>query len=136
MAVAGAGAGACQNIFLQPLAWMKGIEDDVHVVEGKLCCPRCDVKVGAFNWSGCQCSCGAWVTPAFYVQLGKVDVMQFPHGGGGGGSGSDGGRRGGGGGGGGGDGGGASGVGGIAVRMPRRFAASSRPPVQRPSASK
>ena len=59
-------SSTCQNVFLQPLAWMRGVEDGG--VEGKLCCPRCDVKVGHFNWSGCQCSCGAWVTPAFYAE--------------------------------------------------------------------
>ena len=74
-------SSTCQNVFLQPLAWMRGVEDGG--VEGKLCCPRCDVKVGHFNWSGCQCSCGAWVTPAFYVQSGKVDVMPYESGGGG-----------------------------------------------------
>jgi hypothetical protein len=123
-----ADAPPCQNVFLEPLAWMDGIEEGMN--EGKLCCPRCDVKVGYYNWSGCQCSCGAWVTPAFYVQLGKVDVLQVAAapapgaGGGGGGAGS----------------GPApvvtkSPVAG-AVRMPRKFAAAPRPAVQRPSARK
>ena len=104
-------SSTCQNVFLQPLAWMRGVEDGG--VEGKLCCPRCDVKVGHFNWSGCQCSCGAWVTPAFYVQSGKVDVMPYESGGGGNNrrTGRDA-RRGG-------------------IRAPR-FAV--RPPVRRPSA--
>lgn len=117
----GAGVSStCQNIFLQPLAWMRGVEDGG--VEGKLCCPRCDVKVGHFNWSGCQCSCGAWVTPAFYVQSGKVDVMPYetrtslgPGPGGGAGTTSGPGET--------------HAAGG--VRVPR-FAA--RPPVRRPSA--
>ena len=43
----GGGRGAssappCQNIFLEPLAWMDGIEEGA--VEGKLCCPRCAVN--------------------------------------------------------------------------------------------
>jgi len=75
---AGAGsAGGCQNLFTQPIAWMRGVEDGVST-EGKLSCPKCEVKIGAFNWSGCQCGCGAWVTPAFYLQTGKVDVMAPP----------------------------------------------------------
>ena len=67
---------SCQNIFLEPLAWMRGVED-ASVVEKKLCCPKCETKVGHFNWSGSRCSCGAWVTPSFYVQSGKVDVMPY-----------------------------------------------------------
>ena len=42
---------SCQNIFLEPLAWMRGVED-ASVVEKKLCCPKCETKVGHFNWSG------------------------------------------------------------------------------------
>ena len=42
--------------------------------------PRCDVKVGHFNWSGCQ-AVGAWVTPRF-TQSGKVDVADESGGGG------------------------------------------------------
>jgi dual specificity phosphatase 12 len=55
---------------------MRGVED-ASVVEKKLCCPKCETKVGHFNWSGSRCSCGAWVTPSFYVQSGKVDVMPY-----------------------------------------------------------
>lgn len=65
----------CRNIFLEPLAWMKGVEEGP--TEGKLCCPKCDAKLGHFNWVGCRCRCGAWVAPAFYVQSAKVDVMQY-----------------------------------------------------------
>jgi dual specificity phosphatase 12 len=64
----------CQHIFLEPLAWMKGVEEGP--VEGKLCCPKCDVKLGLFNWVGSRCACGAFVSPAFYVQASKVDVMK------------------------------------------------------------
>jgi len=52
--------------------------EDGSSTEGKLCCPKCEQKIGAFNWAGCQCGCGAWVTPAFYLQTGKVDVMAPP----------------------------------------------------------
>ena len=70
-------SGHCQNLFVQPIAWMRGVEDGSST-EGKLCCPKCEQKIGAFNWAGCQCGCGAWVTPAFYLQTGKVDVMAPP----------------------------------------------------------
>lgn len=64
----------CAHIFLEPLAWMKDIEEGP--TEGKLCCPKCDVKLGHFNWVGSRCACSAWVAPSFYVQQGKVDVMK------------------------------------------------------------
>ena len=70
-------SGHCQNLFVQPIAWMRGVEDGSST-EGKLCCPKCEQKIGAFNWAGCQCGCGAWVTPAFYLQTGKVDLMAPP----------------------------------------------------------
>ena len=71
----GPNADLCRNVFLEPLAWMKGVEEGP--TEGKLCCPKCDAKVGHFNWVGCRCGCGAWVAPAFYVQSAKVDVMPY-----------------------------------------------------------
>ena len=40
--------------------------------EGKLYC-GCGALVGSFMWSGDQCSCGAWVTPALKVNVSKVD---------------------------------------------------------------
>ena len=41
--------------------------------EGKLNCPHCRAKLGSFTWSGEQCSCGRWVTPAFMFNKSKVD---------------------------------------------------------------
>ncbi len=44
-------------------------------MEGKLCCPnaRCQTRLGGFNWSGSQCSCGSWVVPAVQVVASRVD---------------------------------------------------------------
>lgn len=43
--------------------------------EKDLLCPnmRCKAKLGSKQWQGTQCSCGAWVTPAFKVLLSKID---------------------------------------------------------------
>jgi dual specificity phosphatase 12 len=43
---------------------------------GKIACPnvKCAGKLGQWCWTGCQCSCGAWVTPAFQFTRSKVDV--------------------------------------------------------------
>lgn len=37
--------------------------------------PRCKTKLGSKQWQGTQCSCGAWITPAFKVLLSRVDVI-------------------------------------------------------------
>ena len=61
----------CSNIFLSSgLEWM----GDMSAFEGRLDCPKCSAKVGHWNWSGAQCSCGSWVTPAIYFPLGKIDI--------------------------------------------------------------
>ena len=38
-------------------------------------CPQCQCKIGQQCWSGSQCSCGAWVTPAFKIHSKCVDAM-------------------------------------------------------------
>jgi dual specificity phosphatase 12 len=57
------------------MAWMAA-ELGGGEVGGKLGCPgpRCGARLGAWSWAGERCSCGAWVTPAFQVHLGRVDV--------------------------------------------------------------
>ncbi|KAG0233409.1 hypothetical protein BGW42_007494 [Actinomortierella wolfii] len=59
----------CQSYFIEPIEWIQGL----HELEGKISCPKCDSKLGTFNWAGEQCSCGSWVTPAFMLHKGKVD---------------------------------------------------------------
>ena len=45
--------------------------------EKDLFCPneRCKTKLGSKQWQGTQCSCGAWVIPAFKILLSKVDAI-------------------------------------------------------------
>lgn len=64
----------CSSVFVEPIAWMG---DALHggAVSGKLACPKCHGRLGAFNWAGEQCSCGSWVTPAFQLHAGKVDLL-------------------------------------------------------------
>eukprot|EP00986_Skeletonema_menzelii_P017401 scaffold19268_cov148-Skeletonema_menzelii.AAC.8 len=65
--------GMCQNLFIaDPLPWMNGCNE----TEGKLHCPKCQTKVGHYAWTGAQCSCGTWVTPAIMVPVSKVDEMK------------------------------------------------------------
>ncbi|KAG0563809.1 hypothetical protein M758_8G057600 [Ceratodon purpureus] len=62
----------CTSIFVEPMQWMTTVEEGV--VEGKLQCVKCEARLGNFNWSGMQCSCGAWVTPAFQLHLSRMDA--------------------------------------------------------------
>jgi dual specificity phosphatase 12 len=65
---------ACQSIFCSDtvLEWLSVNGQDV---EGKLACPKCSYKIGHWKWSGAQCSCGTWVTPAIQIPSSKVDTM-------------------------------------------------------------
>ncbi|KAG5175166.1 hypothetical protein JKP88DRAFT_229260 [Tribonema minus] len=50
---------------------MGGMDD----LEGKICCPgkHCSARVGTYKWTGSQCSCGTWITPAIQIPKSKVD---------------------------------------------------------------
>jgi hypothetical protein len=66
------GADECSSIFLEhPL--LGATPQGQGEVEGKLLCPKCSARLGSFNWSGAQCSCGKWVSPSFQVVKSKVD---------------------------------------------------------------
>ncbi|XP_059051388.1 dual specificity protein phosphatase MPK-4-like [Achroia grisella] len=57
--------------FVEPMSWMKEVQHDTH---GKLHCPKCQNKIGSFNWvMGCKCPCGQKVAPAFYLVPSKVE---------------------------------------------------------------
>ena len=65
-------ANSCTSLFLsEPLAWMAELND----ASGQIKCPnaRCGAKLGGWNWSGSQCSCGAWVTPSISLVASRLD---------------------------------------------------------------
>ncbi|KAL5743669.1 hypothetical protein ACOSQ2_026785 [Xanthoceras sorbifolium] len=62
----------CSSIFVEPLRWMTAVEEGA--LEGKLLCAHCEARLGYFNWSGIQCSCGSWITPAFQLHKSRVDI--------------------------------------------------------------
>jgi hypothetical protein len=65
-----AGPDACALLFLEACpSWISEGEGKVH-------CPKCSARVGSFSWSGTQCSCGTWVTPAIAFQRARVDRKQ------------------------------------------------------------
>ena len=63
----------CSSLYVEPLKWMEEVEGGAN--EGKLSCYKCKARVGHFSWSGMQCSCTQWVTPAFQLQKAKVDLV-------------------------------------------------------------
>ncbi|GAA0157990.1 hypothetical protein LIER_15128 [Lithospermum erythrorhizon] len=65
------GDNDCSSIFVEPLRWMTTVEDGA--LEGKLLCAHCEARLGYFNWSGIQCSCGSWITPGFQLHKSKMD---------------------------------------------------------------
>ncbi|KFY53016.1 hypothetical protein V496_07987 [Pseudogymnoascus sp. VKM F-4515 (FW-2607)] len=75
-AAASASSVACGHFFLQALSWMRPALETGEL-EGRLLCPnlKCEALVGRWNWKGLRCSCGVWVTPAFAVQKGRVDLL-------------------------------------------------------------
>ncbi|KAK9290506.1 hypothetical protein L1049_008676 [Liquidambar formosana] len=62
----------CSSIFVEPLRWMTAVVEGA--LEGKLSCAHCESRLGYFNWSGIQCSCGSWITPAFQLHKSRVDI--------------------------------------------------------------
>eukprot|EP00803_Ostreobium_quekettii_P011695 evm.model.scf_781EXC.3 EVM.evm.TU.scf_781EXC.3 scf_781EXC:43318-51771(-) len=62
------------SLFIEPMRWMTGVTDGV--VQGKLYCPQCEAKLGAFNWAGMQDEKENWYVPAFKLRLKKLDVVR------------------------------------------------------------
>ncbi|KAI9105341.1 hypothetical protein DFS34DRAFT_4970 [Phlyctochytrium arcticum] len=69
-------APSCQAYFTESLDWIKGIE--TGDLEGRIQCPKCEVKLGWWSWSGAPCSCGAWISPCFSLHKNKVDEAAVP----------------------------------------------------------
>ncbi|KAJ4703641.1 dual specificity protein phosphatase-related [Melia azedarach] len=61
----------CSSIFVESMKWMQSVQEGF--VEEKLQCMGCKARLGSFNWAGLQCSCGAWVTPAFQLHKSRLD---------------------------------------------------------------
>ena len=68
-------AEKCSSFFTRCVEWME--EGCEGVNRGKITCPnkKCKQVVGSFNWAGNQCSCGAWIAPAFQIHKSKVDSI-------------------------------------------------------------
>jgi hypothetical protein len=65
-------------VFVEPMRWMRAtVAGEGGDASGKLYCPRagCPQRVGSFSWSGITSPSGAWVTPAFALQMARVDAV-------------------------------------------------------------
>ncbi|XP_051197699.1 probable inactive dual specificity protein phosphatase-like At4g18593 [Lolium perenne] len=62
-------------IFVEPMKWMEAVEEGY--VSQKLWCMDCKTRLGSFDWAGMQCSCGAWVIPAFQLLRSRIDECQM-----------------------------------------------------------
>jgi len=66
---------ACSSYFLQQLSWF----GECFEVSGLISCPSCSKKLGDYNWSGRQCSCGKFVSPAFQIHHSAIDELSKTH---------------------------------------------------------
>eukprot|EP01064_Diplonema_japonicum_P034052 TRINITY_DN690_c1_g1_i1.p1 TRINITY_DN690_c1_g1~~TRINITY_DN690_c1_g1_i1.p1 ORF type:complete len:375 (+),score=82.09 TRINITY_DN690_c1_g1_i1:58-1125(+) len=64
----------CGSIFIEEnsLDWLT---EQAAVLRDDIRCPntKCGAKIGLYNWTGQQCSCGVWVNPALMMQQSKMD---------------------------------------------------------------
>ncbi|KAJ1990582.1 tyrosine protein phosphatase yvh1 [Coemansia sp. RSA 1358] len=65
---------ACSSLFVEPMEWMDGISDGL--IENKIACPKCQAKLGSYNWAGAQCSCGKWIIPSFQIHRNRIDEIR------------------------------------------------------------
>lgn len=59
----------CTSIFIEQPEWVSDLDHN----EFKFLCPKCSAKLGDVKLSGQKCSCKEWVSPAFQVNVQKVD---------------------------------------------------------------
>lgn len=61
-----------QAFFVIPPTWINAI----NAPQGKLNCPKCRSKLGAFSWNqSLKCPCAASFQPAFYFTPSRVDFI-------------------------------------------------------------
>ncbi|KAB8086674.1 hypothetical protein EE612_010131 [Oryza sativa] len=65
----------CTCLFVEPLKWMQPVVEGY--ISGKIACRKCNSRLGQFHWAGMQCSCGAWVNPAFQLVKSKIDQCEM-----------------------------------------------------------
>jgi len=71
----------CSSWFLKHesmLSWIAESVEEAQWTEGKIYCPKCKSRIGAFDFiHGIQCNCGRFTIPAIWIQKSRVDHI-FP----------------------------------------------------------
>jgi dual specificity phosphatase 12 len=78
----------CTSYFLDPdtSPWVAEESRELHAATAAeaapvvvdpdtIYCTKCRAKIGSQHWRGSQCSCGAWVTPAFKILAKAIDKL-------------------------------------------------------------
>ena len=67
----------CSSYFLERIDFLAHCFEEGQQ-QGKLTCPTpgCGQKLGNYCHHGLQCSCGAWVCPAYQIHKTSVDQVQ------------------------------------------------------------
>lgn len=67
----------CTSWFLRDeneLPWVLESVEEVSWTKGKIYCPKCRSRIGAFNYiQGVQCDCGKFTIPSIWIQKSRVD---------------------------------------------------------------
>ncbi|CAH3154797.1 unnamed protein product [Porites lobata] len=67
----------CSSWFLKDediLPWIAESVEEAQWTEGKIYCPKCKSRIGAFDFiHGIQCNCGKFTIPAIWIQKSRVD---------------------------------------------------------------
>jgi dual specificity phosphatase 12 len=56
------------------MKWMEPFLEGGHLA-GKIVCPKCNAKLGNYDWAGVCCSCREWVTPVRCFLSLALDIM-------------------------------------------------------------
>eukprot|EP00879_Flechtneria_rotunda_P030268 GHRR01032881.1.p1 GENE.GHRR01032881.1~~GHRR01032881.1.p1 ORF type:complete len:356 (+),score=106.91 GHRR01032881.1:23-1090(+) len=60
------------SVFVEPMLWMR--DQITGPVQGKLYCPKCQTRLGSFNWAGITNHTGGWMIPGFQLHMSHIDA--------------------------------------------------------------
>ena len=62
----------CKYRFIPYLPWM----GEIDTADGDILCPHCETVIGGYIWDGRACSCGVFLAPAFYLEIGETELRE------------------------------------------------------------
>lgn len=65
---------SCKYCFIEPMEWMEPID----MSTGLISCPNesCAASIGAWNWAGTSCYCGAAIKPSFRIETNAIIELE------------------------------------------------------------